>query len=269
MDNPLAQPETWSAIVDGYVEENVPLFERYANDALQLVAPPPTARVLDVACGPGTLTLLAARRVARVDALDFSPPMIDRLRARAAAAGLGNIDARVGDGEALPYPERTFDAAFSMFGLIFFPHRDRGLSELRRVLKPGKPVAISSWQPSSEVPLMRTLFGAMARALPGSPSPDAMRGALDALAEIERELGEAGFDDIVVRASVHAFEWASLDDAWRSLERALAPLALLKRRLPDDKWQALARAIREALRADYGTRKIRIEMPAWIGVAVS
>src|SRR3954466_207529 len=111
--SPLAQPGPWNLVAAGYVGENVPLFEKYSEAALTLAAPKPDARIIDVACGPGTLSLLAARRVAHVEALDFSPDMLKQLEARAAAAKITNVAAREGDGEALPYPERSFDAAFS------------------------------------------------------------------------------------------------------------------------------------------------------------
>lgn len=56
----------------------------YAEEALRLVDLDPSHRVLDVACGPGTLALLAAKRAAKVDAVDFSPGMIAELEQRAA-----------------------------------------------------------------------------------------------------------------------------------------------------------------------------------------
>ena len=168
--SPLAQPEAWNFVADGY-ESSLALVEPFSAMALAQASPSPRARIVDVACGPGTLALQAAPRVAHVDALDFSTEMIARLQARAAAAGAKNIDARVGDGEALPYPERSFDAAFSMFGLMFFANRDRGFAELRRVLKPGAPAVVSGWLPFARVPVMQTMMATVARLLPSAVPP--------------------------------------------------------------------------------------------------
>jgi len=128
--------------------------------------------VLDVAAGPGTLALSAAKQVAHVSALDFSSAMIERLRRDAAALGYANIDAQVGDGQALPYPDGSFDAAFSMFGLIFFPDRNAGLRQLNRVLRPGGRVVIGSWAPFEPASALVTLFAALQVALPELPFHD-------------------------------------------------------------------------------------------------
>lgn len=145
MSDPLAQAATWNLVADDYLESVVPHFEHYAADALALAAPKPEAEILDVACGPGTLTLLAARKVARVVAVDFSEEMITRLRERAGRAALWHVDAHVGDGRALEFSDRRFDAGFSMFGIFLFEGRGKGLRELSRVLLPGAPAVISSW----------------------------------------------------------------------------------------------------------------------------
>lgn len=63
---PLARPELWNVVAGGYVEMMLPMFERFASDALALVDLSPRAAVIDVAAGPGTVSLLAARNVARV-----------------------------------------------------------------------------------------------------------------------------------------------------------------------------------------------------------
>ena len=86
--------------------------------------------LLDVAAGPGTLALQAARRGARVTATDFSPAMVETLRARASSEGLSGITTEVADGQNLPFPNASFDVACSMFGLFIFPDRARGFAEL-------------------------------------------------------------------------------------------------------------------------------------------
>ena len=92
--NPLGQPLAWDLVADGYMEELVPVFERFAVRALDLASVGPGTRVLDVAAGPGTLALVAAERGAEVTAVDFSPGMIERLRGRAAANGVATVRAR-------------------------------------------------------------------------------------------------------------------------------------------------------------------------------
>ncbi|HEY2510650.1 MAG TPA: methyltransferase domain-containing protein, partial [Polyangiaceae bacterium] len=135
---PLARPYAWNLVSLDYTRDFAPHCAEYAVDALDLVRVPAGARVLDVATGPGTLAFVAARRGLSVTAVDFSADMIALLRGRAAAEGMDHrILAREGDGEALPFAESTFDAAFSLFGLMFFADRARGLSELHRVLVPG------------------------------------------------------------------------------------------------------------------------------------
>ena len=79
---PLATPLPWDLVSGGYESDIVPMFESYARDALRLSSVTASHAVLDVAAGPGTLALLAAPDVARVEAIDFSPRMVERLERR-------------------------------------------------------------------------------------------------------------------------------------------------------------------------------------------
>jgi SAM-dependent methyltransferase len=260
MENPLATPLPWNLVADGYADVAAPLFKTYAEAALRLAGPPPGGRILDVACGPGTLTLLAARTAGRVDALDFAPEMIARLQNLAPA----NVVSRLGDGQALPYDDASFDAAFSMFGLIFFADRARGLAELARVLRPGGRVAISSWPPSERVPLMAALVAGMKSA--GLTLPDT-RPPLGQPADFEVELGAAGFRDIRVEEVMNVVTSPSLDDLWTSLLRSMAPLVLMRRMMGEARWGAVAATMRQTLVARFGTGAQRVDQPAFIGVA--
>ena len=113
--SPLAVAGPWDRVAEGYVTETVPFLEGYARRAMGLVEIAPSARVLDVAAGPGTLSFLLASRVKEVVAVDFAPSMIEQLRMIAVRDGVKNVEASVMDGQALSLPDASFDAAFSMF----------------------------------------------------------------------------------------------------------------------------------------------------------
>jgi ubiquinone/menaquinone biosynthesis C-methylase UbiE len=98
--------------------------------------------VLDVTAGAGALVRCAAEADAQVLATDFSRSMV----ACIGAMGLPGVEARMMDGQALDLPDGSFDAAFSMFGVMLFPDWRRGLAEMARVLKPGGIAYIGTWE---------------------------------------------------------------------------------------------------------------------------
>src|SRR5829696_10244936 len=89
-----APPEAWDAIAEGYDRYVAPQEIDLANEALVLVGLEPGERFLDVAAGPGGLSLPAARLGARVLATDWSPAMIERFQARVREEGRGGRGAR-------------------------------------------------------------------------------------------------------------------------------------------------------------------------------
>src|SRR5262245_21145739 len=196
--SPLANPQPWDLVSSAYADEVVPMFEAFSREAMRLVAPAPGSRIVDVACGPGTLSVLAAQAGHHVSALDFSPSMIDRLTARLGSLGLSAIEPLVGDGQALPYPAASFDAGFSLFGLMFFPDRAKGFAELRRVLRPGAKAVVSSWYPLDAVPVLAAMFGAVREAVAnvtGAPPAPVVPGPLTTVDACRGEMS-ASFADV-------------------------------------------------------------------------
>jgi demethylmenaquinone methyltransferase/2-methoxy-6-polyprenyl-1,4-benzoquinol methylase len=92
----------------------------------------PGDRVLDACCGTGDLALAAERAGGRVTGLDFSERMLDRARQKSTA-----VDWVRGDALSLPFRDGAFDAATVGFGVRNLDDLERGLAELRRVLRFG------------------------------------------------------------------------------------------------------------------------------------
>jgi SAM-dependent methyltransferase len=261
--SPLATPEPWDLVASGYVAENLASFEAFAREALRLA--PAEGEVLDVAAGPGSLALLAARTARRVHAVDFAPAMLDALRGRAAAAGIANVEPRLADGQALPFTAARFDAAYSMFGVIFFPDRARGLAELARVLRPGAPAVVSSWVPFERVPQFAALFGAMAAELPGSgigegPLP------LATAADVTAELRAAGFATVAVHEHDVVAGTPTSAELWRSFSRGGAPAALMRKRMGEEGFGDFSRRVVARLEAALGPGPRELRMTALLGV---
>lgn len=262
--SPLATPLAWNLVSAGYVTENLPHFIAYSKDALDLAQVGANDRILDVAAGPGSLVVQAAARVKEVHALDFSADMLAHLKASVAAAGITNVSAREGDGQALPYDAASFDAAFSMFGLIFFPDRAKGLSELARVLKPSGRCVIASWQPMTRVPVLVSVFEALAAELPNMPFGDG-KGPMSDPEDMRRELDAAGFERVEVVERVHAFTMPDADALFDSMRRSLAPLVLLEHRIGAEAFAPIAAGMQKRLRERY-RGALHVEMPAWLGL---
>jgi ubiquinone/menaquinone biosynthesis C-methylase UbiE len=261
---PLAEPLPWNLVSKDYALEVVPQFEPFAAAALRLAALRPGARVLDVAAGPGTLTLLAAHSAQHVEAIDFASDMVALLQSRAREAGVAHVSARVGDGQALPYADASFDAAFSMFGLIFFPDRGQGLREMKRVLVPGGVAVVSSWRPFSEAPLLAAVMAALAEQLPDLPFGK-NKAPMGEAVEVISELTAAGFRDVQVERVEHTTEAPSVAAVWSSLERTMAPVVLLRKKM-GEAWAPVSERILAALSARFGSGPQAVTMPALLGI---
>ncbi|MET1755703.1 class I SAM-dependent methyltransferase [Novosphingobium sp. RD2P27] len=195
-------PNHWDIAAQHYEKTAHPFTERFAEAALTRVALTPDCRVLDVAAGTGALALLAARTGAKVLATDFSSGMIARIAAR----NMLNVEARVMDGQALTLEDASFDAAFSIFGVIMFPDWRKGLAEMARVTRPGGHGVIATWREHGAATFL--LLGQIRRKLfpdrEGMTMPEAVK-ALSEPADFARELIAAGYRDPRIESVTHDY----------------------------------------------------------------
>ena len=118
----------------------------WRRHALREIVDGSVQRILDVACGTGDSTISIAKAAAEgteVTGVDISEGMMALIGDKAEKAGVGDrIRLQVADGEALPYEDGSFDRVTCAFGIRNFEHKERGLSEFLRVLKPGGKAVI-------------------------------------------------------------------------------------------------------------------------------
>ena len=166
-----------------------PLFRPWAELMLDDVELAAGDRVLDVACGTGIVARLAKQRLGdtgRVVGVDLSPAML------AVARRVGpDIEWREGDAGALPLlADERFDVVVCQQGLQFFPDRAAAVGQMGRALVEGGRLAVSTWRPDEELPVLRELRGIAERHV--GPVMD-RRHSFGEAGPLEGLLRDAGF----------------------------------------------------------------------------
>ncbi|HLS47699.1 MAG TPA: methyltransferase domain-containing protein, partial [Gemmatimonadales bacterium] len=209
-----------------------------ARGLIGIAALRPGERVLDVACGTGIVTRLAAEAVGgsgTVAGLDINPGML--MVARSSVPAGMTIEWHEAGAESMPFADATFDAVLCQMGLQFMPDRPAALSEMRRVLAPGGRLVLNVAGPTPP------LFSLMADALERHVGAEAAGFvhqvfSLHDTTELESLLTGAGLRDVSVRAAVKALPLpASRDFLWQYVHST--PLAGAVAQVDDQRRNAL------------------------------
>ena len=185
-------------------EKNVVTYTTGPFAAILLEHANPTMgeRVLDVACGTGTVARQTASRVGVSGAIvgvDINPAMLAIARSIPIPEG-ASIDWREGSALSLPLPDNSFDVVLCQAGLQFFPDRPTALSEMYRVLRPGGRVAISVWRSPEHNPVSELIWGTIARHLNTTIAVLTPAMSLGDAGELSTLLEKAGFAEVSVVA---------------------------------------------------------------------
>ncbi|MBL8018284.1 MAG: class I SAM-dependent methyltransferase [Leptospirales bacterium] len=267
MSNPLSAPGPWSLVAQGYKKSTQPVLAVYSEKVIELLGPSPGDSVLDVATGPGTLAILIAGLVKDVAAIDFSEQMIDELQTSLRDRNITNIYPAVMDGQSLEFEANRFDIAISMFGLMFFPDKLKGMREIFRVLKPGGQVAISSWGPISESSMMQLMFGAIRAAIPETPAPAQSIATLENPDYFKEQLALAGFSEIQVHPYAPPFTITDSTEFFNTMVEGSAPIQLIRSKMNKTTWDRKSQVMLDYIKSQLSALPTQVSSQANLAIA--
>jgi ubiquinone/menaquinone biosynthesis C-methylase UbiE len=199
-----APVEAWDAIAALYDKHVAPGEAELATAGLRLAGLQAGDTFLDVAAGPGGLSLPAARLGAKVLATDWSPKMIEHFNARVAAEGL-DAEGRVMDCHALDLPDDSYDVTGSLFGVMLVPDQSQALREMVRVTKPGGRVLLIAYGNPAEFEALHVFISAAQAVAPEFEGPAEDEPLLEfQVADpdvLRQRLIDAGLTDVSVDTS--------------------------------------------------------------------
>lgn len=205
------QGELWGVRSDDWAKLQetvfVPLYEHVLHhpDLAQ------AASSLDVGCGAGLATQVFARKIATIAGIDACPDFVEFARQRVPGG-----DFRVGEMEALPYADESFDVVTGFNAFQYAASPVNALREARRVTRPGHPVVIATWGPYEACESsghLKALAALLPPPPPGAPGPFALTDEVRAKALIQ----EAGLTPVAMADVDCPWVYPSLEIALRAM----------------------------------------------------
>jgi SAM-dependent methyltransferase len=253
----------WEERADRYHRFFGALTARVSEQLLDAAKVDRGRRVLDVASGPGYVAAACAVRGADVVGVDVAAGMVAlarRLRPE--------IDFRQADAERLPFADSSFDAVLGNFLILHVGRPEQVAAELARVLRPGRMLALSTWDLPERARLLGVLVDAVAEVGVEPPAdvpsgPPFFRFADEG--EFARLLGDAGLGDVDVRTVAFTHRFAGGDELWNGLIGGTVRTRALVLAQPEDV-QAQIRAAFDRLVRPYVTNG-GLELPVSVKLA--
>ncbi|MEU1313442.1 class I SAM-dependent methyltransferase [Streptomyces cinnamoneus] len=254
--------ERWNAVNAGF---NQPLLAAAAIGV--------EGRVLDIGCGAGQTSRLAAGQAARgrVLGLDLSGPELRLARELADREGLAHLAFEQGDAQVHPLPQGEFDVAISRFGVMFFDDPVAAFGNVRRALRPGGRLVFVTMAEPGRSEWVRAV-GALREHVP-MPYSDADGGesgmfSLASPARVREVLGGAGFRDVTVAPVVASQDWGR--DAREAADFLLGsgPLRFLLDQAVPEVARRAGEALTTALDAYARPEGVHLRSTAWLVTAI-
>ncbi|MFC4353320.1 class I SAM-dependent methyltransferase [Fodinicurvata halophila] len=226
---------TWSSAGRAYDEISRGILDAIEH-CINRLAPAAGERLLDVATGTGWTARRLAERGFHVTGVDFAPDMLSTAQEIAAVRNL-DIPFDLGDAEALPYRDASFDAVISTFGVMFVQRPEDAAAELSRVCRPGGRLALATWTPDGNVFEMFKIMKGYMPAPTGSPPPSPFEwGKPERLEELLGEAFELRFE-----RGTSFYREPDGQAAWETFLNGYGPLHTLSGKLEAGQLEALKR----------------------------
>ncbi|EGG15664.1 putative SAM dependent methyltransferase [Cavenderia fasciculata] len=266
----------WDQSAEGYMDmmQKTGFTRSFAQDLLNDTIPldgkiKQGVKVLDIATGAGAMSIITANRIKSVGghvlATDFSSEMLKCLEKEIQKeGGINNITAQEMDGQNLTLSDNSFDFVYIVFGLMFFPDKIRGITEMFRVLKSGGTCGIATWSMTN--PTAAVLIGTIAKLDPSRPpsGPSPVNSLADPVG-IEQLFKQAGFVNIKVTPKEHSME-CSLDE-FLVFINGNPVFASAKESLPIANQHLFEQTIKEIALEIYPTGQLKLNSLAYLTTA--
>ncbi|MFF9296919.1 class I SAM-dependent methyltransferase [Streptomyces sp. NPDC014764] len=229
-----------------------------------------TDTVLDIGCGNGSVTRLAARRARQAVGIDLSAPMLERARATAEAEGLPNVTHVQGDAQVHAFEPASFDAAVSRYGVMFFADPVAAFRNIAGALRPGDGRLAFVCPQSFDRQDQARVFAAVSQ---HAPLPDLTAASETGPASfadpsrVRAVLSAAGFEGIEVAPLEAEQKWGRDPSDASEFLFGWGPMRHWLRDAPEEAVERAREAATEAF-GMYATEEgVRLRMSCWLVTA--
>lgn len=246
-------------------------YERFMGRWSRLVAPllvdfaalPDTGRILDVGSGTGALAAEIALRkpAARVTGIDPSKEYVAFASARNPFPQ--RADFETGDAQALPFPDRIFAASASLLVFNFIPDAAKALGEVRRVARPGAPVAAAVWDYGGRMSMLRVFWDAAVEIDPAAEKRDEKHMPLCRAGELAALWKQVGLTEVDERPLEISMSFRSFADFWEPFLLGQGPAGAYVRTLNGQRQDALRAAVERRLPRSAASGPFSLTARVW------
>ena len=221
-------------------------------------------RVLDVGCGTGSLsaTLVRVTGASKIVGIDPSSGFIEYARTQIADP---RVMFEVGDAQALPYPDKSFDRCMALLAVDYIPDASKAVIEMRRVTATAGIVATTMWDRSRVNELQNCLWDAAIAIDPTAKRPAGKRESYGSAEALSGLLAGAGLTDIEVRDLTMPCQFSSFDELWQRYlgGSGAGPSGIYVAGLTEDRREAVKQRLRQDVLRGGADGPFTLQAKAW------